>query len=310
MNQAWLGYLLSGCALLCFTTGILTTKKASSLMPLSLGFLVATTTNVAFSALIFGLQWVWRSEPVGWDRTALTYFLAAGVLATYLGRWFFYESVVVFGPAKASVFQVSSPLFTALLAWIFLAESLEFSVFMAMLIAIAGLLLISAKPSGAAPGQRVEGEPRGLLAKWMRSLLFLGLGSSLAYGLGNVLRGAAIRDWNEPILGGLLGSLSGLLMYFLFTPEKLELFTRLKNAPRQGLWLYALIGVATVSGQILTIGAMRFIPVSVATLMTLCTPLIVIPLSRYLYGTSEKLTLNLLLGAALALAGVTWVVMR
>jgi drug/metabolite transporter (DMT)-like permease len=317
MNQAWLGYLLSGGALLCFTTAILTTKKASALLPLSLGFLVATATNVGFSALAFAVQLTVQQTPVGWNSLAFGYFVAAGVLATYLGRWFFYESVVLFGPAKASVFQISSPLFTALIAWLVLDESLETSVFVAMFIIILGLLIISTKPlergtapEPALPAKHPAFDRQSLVVRLMASLVFLGLGSSMAYGLGNVLRGAAIRDLNEPILGGLLGALSGLVLHLLFTSKKRALFARLRSADRQGIWLFTLIGVATISGQILTIGAMRFIPVSVATLVTLCTPLLVIPLSRVIYKSAEKISANLLVGAALTLVGIAGVVMR
>lgn len=144
----------------------------------------------------------------------------------------------------------------------------------------------------------------------MQSILFLGLGSSLAYGATNVLRAAAIRDWNEPILGGLLGATSGLLMHLAFARGKLALFERLQAADRRGLWLYALIGAATISGQILTIGAMRFIPVSLATLVPLCAPLLVIPLSRVIYKQSDPITRSLVLGTALTLAGIIVVVMR
>jgi drug/metabolite transporter (DMT)-like permease len=322
MNQSWLGYLLSGGALLCFTTAILTTKKASALMPLRLGFLVATATNVVFSALALIAQRASQPMQWEWNQSAFWYFVASGVLATYLGRWFFYESVVRFGPAKASVFQVSSPLFTALIAWIFLGESLAISVVFAMSMAIMGLLIIGTKPlerhlgpSIAKPSEQLDlhSESRAekrLISKLMGSVLFLGLGSSLAYGLGNVLRGAAIRDWNEPILGGVLGATSGLAMYMFFSSKKKEIVEQLRNTPRQGVWLFILIGAATISGQILTIGAMRFIPVSVATLVTLCTPLLVIPLSRVLYKSSEKISLDLILGTGLTLVGIFGVVIR
>jgi drug/metabolite transporter (DMT)-like permease len=74
--------------------------------------------------------------------------------------------------------------------------------------------------------------------------------------------------------------------------------------------MYVVIGVATISGQIFTIGAMRYIPVSVATLVTLCTPLLVIPLSRLIYKDAEPITARLVLGTALTLVGVMVVVLR
>ncbi|MCZ8257145.1 MAG: EamA family transporter, partial [Polaromonas sp.] len=120
MSDSLLGYLLASGALLLFTASILITKVASSRLDLGLGFLIATATNVVFSALVLLVQMSLRQEGLGWDLRAFFMFAAAGAFSTYLGRWFFYESVVRFGPAKASIFQISSPLFTALMAWLLL----------------------------------------------------------------------------------------------------------------------------------------------------------------------------------------------
>ncbi len=319
MSPAWQGYLLAAGALLCFSVATLTTKKASSRVPLSLGFLVATATNVACAGAALLVQVASQEAPIGWNGAAFAYFIAAGVLATYLGRWFFYESVLLFGPAKASVFQVSNPLFTAFIAWLFLHERLDAHIFVAMFVAIIGLLVIATQPldrkrtDGTRPPQKApsaDTRRSAVVRRLMGSILFLGTGSSLAYGASNVLRAAAIRDWHEPVLGGLLGAGSGLLMYLITTPKKREIWQRLQQADRQGLWLYVLIGAGTIAGQVLTIGAMRYIPVAVAMLMTLCTPLVVIPLSRLIYRADEAITPSLLMGAALTLAGMAVVVLR
>jgi drug/metabolite transporter (DMT)-like permease len=317
MNPQWLGYLLSGCALLSFTTAILVTKKATSLLPLGLGFLIATATNVLFAALAFAAHMAMGRSWPEFNGTAMAYFAGAGVLSTYLGRWFFYESVVLWGPAKASVFQVSNPLFTALVAWLALGEVLSAATFTGMALAVAGLILISVHPMQAgsqtastARTPQADAKPASLWTRWRSSIVVLGLGSALAYSMGNVLRGAAVRDWNEPLLGGLLGALSGILLHLFFMPEKRQLLDRLRQAPRFGLWLFALLGAATIAGQIFSIAAMRYVPISVTNLVTLCSPLLVIPLSRVFYKSEGKVTPDIAIGAVLTVAGVGWVLMR
>src|SRR5687768_11228225 len=141
MSDPLLGYLLASGALLLFTASILITKAASSRLDLGLGFLVATTTNVAFSALALLVQMQLRTDALQWNLPAFFMFAAAGGFSTYLGRWFFYESVVRFGPAKASIFQISSPLFTAMMAWLLLGERLTPLVALGMVMTIAGLML-------------------------------------------------------------------------------------------------------------------------------------------------------------------------
>jgi drug/metabolite transporter (DMT)-like permease len=331
MSDAALGYLLAVAALLLFGSGILVTKFAASRISLDLGFLIATATNVAFAALALTVQLAFQPGALAWNAQAFWLFAAAGGFSTYLGRWFFYEAVVRFGPAKASVFQVSSPLFTALIAWLWLGEHLSLMAAAGMVMAIAGLMLVSYKPRGqavdAAVAQRVPvaaispapadlsnvtavQAPNLMREKFLQSVLLLGLGSSFAYAIGNVLRGAAVRSWNEPVVGALVGAVLGLALHLAFSADKKGLVARLKQANRQGIWLYALMGVCTISGQMCLIGAMRFIPVSVATLMTLCTPLLVFPLSHLLFKNSGDVTRNTVLGGALALTGIAIIVMR
>lgn len=308
------GYLLSFGALLLFTVSILVTKAASSRIPLALGFVIATIVNVVFSALVLAVQFSLRGCDFRWHSQAFLMFAAAGAFSTYLGRWFFYESVVRFGPAKASIFQVSSPLFTALMAWLLMGERLRPLVALGMLMTIAGLMLVSYKPgffarrSAAETGQ--GSGAAGLGEMVLKSVFLLGAGSSFAYAVGNVLRGLAIRSWPEPIAGALIGAVAGLVLHLVFSRDKAGLPARLRAVDRKGAFFYALIGVCTISAQICVIAAMRFIPLSVVTLITLCTPVFVFPASHFLFKTKGEFTLATLLGSTIALLGVAIIVMR
>ncbi|MDB5929382.1 MAG: protein of unknown function transrane [Polaromonas sp.] len=321
MPDAFLGYSLATGALLLFTTGILVAKVASSHLKLGLGFLIATTTNVVFSLLAFTVQLLIRPEALRWNAYAFWLFAIAGGFATYLGRWFFYESVVRFGPAKASVFQVSSPLFTALIAWLLLGEDISLLVGLGMVMTICGLMLVSCKPGFFSRTRHTRRErqeepsvqalPRASLhQRLLGSVLLLGLGSSLAYAIGNVLRGTAVRVWNEPIFGALVGAAFGLALHLIFSSGKRQMVQVLKAASRRGIGLYALLGVCTISAQICVIASMRYIPLSVATLVTLCTPILVFPLNHLLFRNDEAITALMLLGGALTMAGIAIIVLR
>ena len=324
MSDTYLGYLLASGALLLFTASILITKAASSRLDLGLGFLVATSTNVVFSALALLVQSQLRSDSLQWNLPAFCMFAAAGGFSTYLGRWFFYESVVRFGPAKASIFQISSPLFTAMMAWLLLGERLTLIVALGMVMTIAGLMLVSCKPDvfsrrSSAAAVAADGEPAPVAIKLekspamqrlMQSVLVLGMGSSLAYAIGNVLRGSAVRSWNEPVLGALIGAACGLVLQLAFSAGKRGIVSRLRAASRGGVALFATIGVTTIAAQMCAIGAMRYIPLSVATLVTLCTPILVFPLSHLLFRNQDRITAITLAGSGLTLLGIAIIVMR
>jgi drug/metabolite transporter (DMT)-like permease len=55
---------------------------------------------------------------------------------------------------------------------------------------------------------------------------------------------------------------------------------------------------------------MRYIPLSIAALVSLCTPLLVFPLSYWLFKNQERLTWSVMAGSTLTLLGMAIVVLR
>ncbi len=325
MSDTFLGYFLGGLGLVVFSAGILVTKVASRHISLGLGFLVATATNVVFAGVALLAQLLLRQDTLQWNGAAFWMFALAGAFTSYLGRWFFYDAVLRFGPSKASIFQVSSPLFTALMSWLFLGERLAPQMVLGMALTVGGLMLVSCKPDVFSRSPRVAGvgeevapveTASNAFGQWKvvrrlsQSMMVMGLGSALAYAVGNLLRGSAIRSWNEPLLGALVGAACGLLLHIVFSADKKSLWTRLRSASRSGVLLYAVIGSCTITGQILTIWSMRYIPVAIAALVTLCTPVLVFPLSHLLFKGQEKMSAAILTGSALTLVGIFMIAAR
>jgi drug/metabolite transporter (DMT)-like permease len=232
------------------------------------------------------------------------------------------ESIVTLGPAKASMFQVSSPLFTAVIAWLFLREKLGSVEIVAMAMAIAGLLLVS--PASLSSLGRPRGSPmaasaaafaapahaRERLRSLLRSGMVLGFSSSAAYAAGNVLRGAGIRRWDEPILGALLGAVAGIALHVLLSAGTRDVIRKVRTSDRRGVLMFAISGMLTISAQMCVIAAMRYAPVAVVALITLCTPLIVFPLSYFLLKNQERIGAITLAGGALALAGIAVLILQ
>jgi drug/metabolite transporter (DMT)-like permease len=55
---------------------------------------------------------------------------------------------------------------------------------------------------------------------------------------------------------------------------------------------------------------LRYVPVAVVALITLCTPLVVFPLSYFMLRNQEQITIRTLAGGALTLAGIAVLVLR
>lgn len=312
------GELLAFAALAMFSANIILTRVAAARLSLNAGFLIVVSVNIAFAALLFGVQQATRHDTLRWDSQGVVLFALAGLFATYLGRWFIMESIARLGPAKASAFQVSSPLFTFMIAWLFLDERLSAAAILAMALTAAGLLLVSLSglQPGAAAGAGLAGTRTGRvhrakasLQTWLRSGVVLAVGSSAAYAVGNVLRGAAIRQWKEAVLGALIGALAGIALHFVFGTDHVKVLRSLRSADRIGVVLFAFSGVLTISAQMCVIVAMGDTPVAVVALITLCTPLLVFPLSYFLLKNDEGINGRTLMGAVLTLVGISAIIL-
>jgi drug/metabolite transporter (DMT)-like permease len=319
MSEHTFGIALAAISLAMFAVNIVMTRYAMARLRLDVGFLIAVGVNVLFAAIAFAVESWLRTSPLVFDVRAFWLFVLSGVFTTYLGRWFFFETVARLGPARASTFQISSPMFTALVAWLFLGETLSPAVVLAMLAVIAGLYLAGQSPARSSTGRsNADTDPkhprRGRLRRNASALIAggfaLGVGSAMAYAVGNVVRGAAIHRWQEPIAGALLGAISGIILHVMFSPASRRLVAEVRTADRRGVLLYASGGVLTISAQMLTIASMSYIPVSIAALITLCTPLIVVPVSHALFGREQPVTPRVYLGTAVALAGIAVIVLR
>jgi len=148
------------------------------------------------------------------------------------------------------------------------------------------------------------------MGAWFRSGVALGVGSALAYGLGNVLRGVGIVRWDEAAAGALLGAIAGLALQLVVSAGIGATLAALRRADRRGVALYAVIGCTTIVAQVFTIAAMAHAPVALVALITLCTPLVVFPASYLLLGNEEGITGRAVFGALLALAGIAAIVLR
>lgn len=307
-----MGELLAVAALSMFASNIIVSKIGAGRIALNAGYLIAVSVNVVASALLLAIDMALRHRIPTWDRTGVLLFMGAGLFATYLGRWFILESIARLGPAKASAFQVSSPLFTAAIAWVALDERIGAVAVLGIVTAIAGLMLVSLpggvrKPASAA---RSEGaRPDASWRRWLGSGLVLGVGSSAAYAMGNVFRGAAIRQWNELALGVLIGALTGLALQLALGKGQREVVRSLSTADRRGVQLFVASGVLTIGGQLLTVAAMAFTPVAVVSLITLCTPLVVFPASYFLLGNEEGIGWRTVAGGLLTVVGIAAVVL-
>jgi drug/metabolite transporter (DMT)-like permease len=234
-----------------------------------------------------------------------------------MGRWFFFETIDRLGPSRASTFQVSNPMFTVIIAWLCMGEKLIWVDLLSVGVILLGLLMVSYAARGSVQkeiaaseeNQMVEPDRSSFIISLLKSGILLAFLSSLCYAIGNVLRGAAIKNWNEPILGGIFGAVLGLVLFSITNNNNRSFITRIKESELKGVLLYVASGVITISAQICVIASMRYIPISIANLITMSTPVIVTPISYFLFKNQEGITRRTVAGILLVLSGIFCIIL-
>jgi DME family drug/metabolite transporter len=257
--------------------------------PSSIGFL---RLLIAAPALLLLCRWM-----VGADfwRVRREHLLPMGMIGAAMAGYqlFYFAAIPYLGVAAAVMINIcSAPIFTALIATLFLGERLNWSTWLALVGAIGGtLLLVGGAPEAAAPGEL-----------WIGAALALGAGFS--YSL-VALGGRVVAPHYHPLQPITLAFSLGAL---LLLPSALATGLVVSYPPTGWLLLIYLGLVPTALAYGLYLRGLRSISATVATILSLIEPLGSTLLAILLLG--EQLTGSALIGMILLLCSMILLYLR
>ena len=289
-------------AMLCFATNILITRYAVARLPVEAGFFIVLATNILFPALVFPFELAARAAPWAWHWKGAGLFALGGVIGTFLGRRFLFDAVRMLGPSRASVFHSTAPAFALVGAWLLADEHLGLYEIGLMAVVWLGLWFTQPRAGSAAAGT--------LPPAALRKGLLAGLFTVAGFGFGNVMRGIAMRSWDEAVLGTVVSSLAALVCQVIATRDWGKLAAQLRGADRAAWWLYIGCGVTTSLGSIFVASAMKHMEIALAVLIVHTTPLVIFPVSVFILKNREDLTPRTLVGALMVLSGIGFLAFR
>ena len=116
-------------------------RKGLSHSTASVGVMLGLLASVPLIILVF----FFHSQPVvqAVAPQAVAWFVAVGILGPGLGRVFNYLGVARLGAAKATPLISTSPLFTTVLALMFLREQITLKVLLGVLCIVAGIATLT-----------------------------------------------------------------------------------------------------------------------------------------------------------------------
>jgi drug/metabolite transporter (DMT)-like permease len=298
-----MGVAFALAAMLCFSANILFTRYAVTRLPVDAGFFIVLATNIVFPAILFSFELPLRSAPWAWDWKGAGMFAIGGVIGTFLGRRMLFDAVRMLGPSRASVFHSTAPAFALVGAWLLADERLGLYEIGLMAVVWLGLWFTQPRAGFAAGG--VPLSPANV-----RKGMLAGLLTVAGFGFGNVMRGLAMRGWDEAVLGTVISSLAALACQVVATRGWGNIARQLRGADRMAVLLYTGCGVTTACGSIFVALAMKRMEIALAVLVVHTTPLVIFPVSVFILKNREELTPRTILGALMVLSGIGLLTLR
>lgn len=217
-------------------------------------------------------------------------FVMDGILGTALARSLMFVAVEKVGASVTTSVLASRSLFGAIFAIILLHEELTALLLLGTILVVTGIVVLS------------EGDHK---QDWKRRDLIFPLGTSLLFGLQNVVVKIGLNEMNSPITGSTISATTALLVitaYLTFAGKKKNLM--LNKASNK---FFSLAGIFIVLVLLSLYGAIGIGKVVVVMPLVSTAPLFTIFFSYFLLRDIEKITLRIVIGAILTVLGATLV---
>jgi len=262
----------------------------------------------AATVLLCGTLWALRGSPwpVWASPTQVLLLATSSLLGFVLGDSLYFRALVILGAGKAALLMAMSPLFTALLARMFLHEALGPRAALGMALVLGGLCTVLYGREANVPtqptGTSQQPHPHHEGSWWTG--VFAGATAACLSGGGYILSKLALHDGVDALDGTTIRVATALPIIWIMKPKQGH-WERTFKALRDGVATRNMIAGAILGpfvGVTLSLYALQHTHAAVASSIFSCFPLLALALgARY---HAERVTLRTIFGAAMSVAGV------
>jgi drug/metabolite transporter (DMT)-like permease len=233
----------------------------------------------------------------GWGRWG--WLGVSGFVGLVLGDSALFRSFLVIGPRQAMLLMTMVPIFGALLAWLWLGETLALAEISAVAVTVGGIAWVVAERArpGNTPGWP-ELSPRARLTG-----VLLGLAGAMGQAGGLVLAKQGLSGDYPPLSATVIRMVVGAVAIWVIAALRRKV-SETVDAVKHGRNRRYVVGGAVTGptvGVWLSMVAVAHAPVGIAATLMALPPIILIPLARWIFG--EQITRRAVAGTVVALAG-------
>jgi drug/metabolite transporter (DMT)-like permease len=232
--------------------------------------------------------------PVGAQAAAWGNLTVSGLIGFAIGDAVLFEALVLLGPRMSMLIMTLSPIFTAILAWVFLNQSLSVMKLISITATVCGIAWVVGAQMNAQDFLR----PKRLWAG-----ILLASGGALAQSVGLLFSNFGLKSGIHPLSANLIrlsaGAL-GLLIWCLMRGRVSGVLGKLRDRTATAQVVGG-AAVGPVIGVTLSLISIRHAPMGVAATLMSLSPLILLPVTAWL--DREPITMSSVLGTVLSMLG-------
>ncbi|MBN2620413.1 DMT family transporter [candidate division WOR-3 bacterium] len=224
------------------------------------------------------------------------WFGLSGIIGFAIGDTLLFRSFVLIGPRLAMLMMALVPVFSTLIAWVFLGEVLALTDIIAIVVTIAGIswVVLSRQKTTNITGQK-DHYAIGLLC---------GIGGALGQAIGLVFSKKGLLTGLPPLSGNIVRIFIATLVIWFIASISKNLPATFRSI-RERRAVYAMCGGAFLGpflGVWLSLIAVDNAYVGIASTLMALPPVFLIPLSYWIF--KEKITCGAILGTVVTMIGV------
>lgn len=262
-----------------FPLGLIFLKKGYDHSSPLHGTVIVTAINAVFLWLLAFL-----AGPIKFTPSAVLLFIIAGAVGHGIARYLQFTGVHHVGPARNTIALASSGLFGAIIAILFRGEKWSLPVFIGTIAIVAGVFILFHESRKT---------------KWQPINLLYPLTAALLYGITTNIYKVGLEQLPNAILSGAIGLTAALATLMLFAVRKGTFSLHRKSLP-----LFLVAGIINTAGLVLNFEAVKLGKVSVVFPLISAQPLFATLFGYLFLKQSERISLHVVVGAVVVVAGI------
>jgi drug/metabolite transporter (DMT)-like permease len=272
------------------------------------GSVIVNRTRLVMAVLFIGaMHWVLYGRPFPWDAGSQPFFWLglSGLIGLVIGDSMLFQSYVLVGPRIGVLLLSLAPVFSAVLAWVFLHETLALPEVGAMALALAGVMWVVLERGRGSASAQAPREGGG----YSRGILF-GIGSAICQSVGMVLSKPGLASGFPALSATMIRMFTALVAMWLIaavTGTAGQTIRRVRADRRAALAILVGAFVGPFLGVWLSLIAVQSARVGIASTLMAMTPVISLPLVPLVF--KERVSSRAVLGTLIAMSGVALMIL-